>query len=191
MTDDFSNEIPAQPLISRFTLVLIVAAAGLFFAWMLRELQPPPLPVDAAAQSEFVGQVFPELNVEGWLNGPAPTADELEGKVRVFEAWAFWCGPCLAIAPHMVEMHNRYADRGVVFIGLTSEGSDQLELSRKFLQRAKNTWPNAYGAGHTLTHFYPDSMSIPLMWVVDKQGKIAYHGHPLDMPKGLLDDLLK
>jgi thiol-disulfide isomerase/thioredoxin len=184
--NDFSNEIPKQPLMKKSTILLMVVLAGLGFALLLRELQPPRFP-----KTKFAGHPFPELVVEGWLNGPSPTPAEWNGKVRVIESWEYWCRPCQAIAPHMVDLHRRYRDRGVVFIGLTSEGAEHLELSRKFLEHGKITWPNGYGADPTLAHFLPDSSSIPNMWVVDKQGKVAWNGHPGNLPRDLLDELLQ
>lgn len=185
MTDEPATEIPRQPLFSGMSTILIVAAAGLFLAWLIRGMQIDP-------PSKSKGQPFPPLIVEGWLNGPGKTAEELAGKVRVFEVWAYWCGPCLAVAPHMIELYDRYQPRGVEFIGLTTEGADQLDRSRQFLKEAKTTWPNAYGAGPTVAPFYQDdSMTIPVMWVVDKQGKVAFHGHPMALPPKLLDELLE
>ncbi len=188
MTDDFSNELPVTPILNRFTILasmLFVAAAGLLFAWLIAGMRPlgPPPP-------QFVGRPFPEIVVEGWLNGPGPTAEELAGKVYLVEAWAWWCGPCLELSPHLVELHERFRDQGVVFIGLTSEDGTSLPKSRRFLERARIDWPNGYGASPTLEHFYPDSMAIPTMWVVGKDGKVAWDGHPQALPPDLLEELL-
>lgn len=185
MTDDFSNEIPRKPLLSNFTIVLLIAVfASLMMALVLSNpkdrpkfaKEPPPVP---------------ELVAEGWLNGPGPTPEELAGKARLYEAWAYWCGPCLAAAPHTVALYEKFRDR-VVFIGLTAEGKDSLDKSEAFLKEAKIPWPNAYGAGQTLSQLVGGpSFSIPEAWLIDKQGRVVWQGHPLEITEPLLDELLK
>jgi thiol-disulfide isomerase/thioredoxin len=186
MTDEPANEIPRPPVLGRAMSLVLVALAALLFAWFLRALQPPAKSTEGIAESQR--QPFPEIAVAGWLNGPGPTAEELAGKVRVCEAWAWWCQPCLHAAPHLRKLHEEYRARGVVFIGLTEEGEKDLEKSRKFLEQGQITWPNGYGAGKTLSAL--DYPGIPNLWVVDRAGKIAWEGHPLDLPEELLEKLL-
>jgi thiol-disulfide isomerase/thioredoxin len=33
--------------------------------------------------------------------------------------WAVWCGPCIATFPHLREWHEKYADKGLVIVGVT------------------------------------------------------------------------
>jgi thiol-disulfide isomerase/thioredoxin len=188
MSDDFANEISPPSKTNWLWSVLIVAAAGLFFAWFLREVQHPVFP---QKPHPSVGKQAPPLVAEGWLNGSAPAAAELTGKVYVIEAWAFWCGPCLAAAPHTVELQRKYRDQGVLFIGLTVEGSETLRETRQFLQRAGFTWPSGYGASQTLSELYASREApIPQVWVVDREGVIVWAGHPLDLKEEFLDALL-
>lgn len=37
-----------------------------------------------------IGETAPAIDADGWLIGDAPSAGELDGKVRVVVAWAFW-----------------------------------------------------------------------------------------------------
>jgi hypothetical protein len=36
------------------------------------------------------GEKAPPLKAAGWLNGTAPTADELAGNLVVVDIWAYW-----------------------------------------------------------------------------------------------------
>jgi thiol-disulfide isomerase/thioredoxin len=175
---------PPNPL----RMILIVAVAALAFAWFLRTSQPPQ-PQGEDVSSPNIGKPFPELTVEGWINGPGPAAADMTGKVRVIEAWAYWCGPCIEAAPHLRELYEKYHSRGVVFVGLTGEGAENLSRSQKFVEQGQITWPNGYGADQILAAL--EVHGIPHLWVVDKEGKIAWEGHPLALPEGLLDRLLK
>ncbi len=118
------------------------------------------------------GELAPPLYAVGWINGePLPEA-ERAGKVTVLIAWAYWCGPCFDEAPALVAAYDRFKDRGVQFVGLTSEGSDALDKSKEFLKAAGITWPNGYGALEPLRALRAEA--IPAVWVVNKQGRIVW-----------------
>jgi hypothetical protein len=37
-----------------------------------------------------IGETAPAIEADGWLIGDAPAAGDLDGKVRVVVAWAYW-----------------------------------------------------------------------------------------------------
>ena len=41
-----------------------------------------------------------------------------KAKLTVVDAWATWCGPCKENFPHLVEMHEKYAGKGIAFASL-------------------------------------------------------------------------
>ena len=98
-----------------FALVL-VGFFAIGFAWMFRSrLERPP--------SVLLGKAFPPIEVAGWINEPTGSTDGLRGQVLVIDAWAYWCGPCRLVTPVLMELQQRYRDRGVQVVGLTNEGS--------------------------------------------------------------------
>lgn len=119
------------------------------------------------------GSEVPSLVAEGWINGPAPDLEKLKGRVVVIDEWATWCGPCRRAAPHLVEVEAKYRDRGVQFIGMTRESGEDLSRVEEFLRDAKITWPNGFGAEETMVKF--GSMGIPAVWIVGRDGKIAWN----------------
>ena len=70
-------------------------------------------------------------------------------------------------------MHEKYAPRGVVFIGLTPEGTAALEQSRTFLEDTRITWPNGYGAAETLQRF--ECAAFPSTWVIGPDGTVIWN----------------
>jgi cytochrome c biogenesis protein CcmG, thiol:disulfide interchange protein DsbE len=49
---------------------------------------------------------------------PALDLDRYRGKVVVLDFWASWCKPCRQSIPWLNEMKSRYADEGLVVIGV-------------------------------------------------------------------------
>lgn len=119
------------------------------------------------------GQQLPKLEAIGWLNGDPPRAEELRGRVVVIDAWATWCLPCRERAADLVYLHDKYAPKGVTFIGLTAEPEDQRDKIETFLRRYQITWLNGYGAESTLTELGAEA--IPMVWVVDRYGNIVWN----------------
>lgn len=162
-------ESDKSPSGGRYWLIAVILAgvAAAAFSLLMKQSIPPEVRV----LSPRAGKPFPDLEVEGWLNGPGPTADELAGKILVVDAWAYWCMPCRMAAPDLIESERKYRDRGVVFLGLTSAGEDTLSLSKEFLTDTGIYWPNGYGAVQPLMTLEADS--VPVIWIVGRDGRIV------------------
>ena len=148
--------------------VVIVGTLAIGLAWLIRSaVHPTPSPA--------LGKPFPKIEAAGWINGPALTDGDRKGHVLVVDAWAYWCGPCRAVTPTLVELNQKYKDRGVRVIGLTAEGLDpeSLQQTVKTVETENMSWPNGYGAGKILSDLGVEG--IPQLWVVDGQNQIVFH----------------
>lgn len=165
----FQYDTVSEPSPSRgrsfLMAIVIVGAVAIGFAALLKQSIP-----SKQSQSHLIGTQAPKFEVEGWLNGPGPTDAERRGKVVVVDAWAWWCGPCRMAAPDMIALEQKYRGQGVLFVGLTGEGSDTLPKSKRFLSEAKIDWPNGYGARGTLQRLEADS--IPHVTIIDRNNLI-------------------
>lgn len=143
-----------------------------------------------ALNAAAVGSPAPEFGGKQFLNLPATmsspvTLASLRGRVVVIDFWATWCGPCVASIPHLIDLHNKYADQGLVIIGHTDGSSTDLEAFIK----AKNM-PYLISVGADIGDAYGVS-GIPHVFVIDPDGKVAWEGHPASMQESVITTALK
>ena len=134
-----------------------------------------------AAPKEWVGKELPALGVE--FLGTAP---DFKGKATIVEFWATWCGPCRASIPHLNEINKKFKDKGLVVIGITDEPKATVEKFQKTLPMEYNV---AVGGAEIEKKF--GISGIPHAFVVGKDGKIVWEGHPMELKEGVIEKALK
>jgi thiol-disulfide isomerase/thioredoxin len=142
------------------------------------------------AQRLKVGDPAPPLRADKWLNGPEVGKFEAD-KVYVVDFWATWCGPCIQMMPHLAELGREHKDQGLVVVAATTiDRINPLAAVESFVEkRGKELgFPFAVAETEVLNRTYMEasgSNSLPTTFVIDKAGKVAFIGHPMQ-----LDDVL-
>ena len=154
----------------------------------------------AAENSEAtlkVGNPAPKLQVSKWVQG-APVKDFERDKAYIVEFWATWCGPCVASIPHVNELHQKYKDKGLVVVGQNVWENDTSKVE-PFIKKMgeKMTYRVALdnGAGNKgkMAETWmeaADQHGIPTAFIVNKEGKIAWIGHPMSLKESVLEQVL-
>jgi thiol-disulfide isomerase/thioredoxin len=127
--------------------------------------------------------VPPELKAKDWLNtDQTPTLASLKGKVIVLDFWGTWCGPCVAGIPHLNELHEQHAARGLRILGITDQ-------SRQGIENFMKTTPVKYilGTGSNMAPEYGIT-GFPHAFIIGRDGKLVWQGNPgsADFEKRLL-----
>jgi thiol-disulfide isomerase/thioredoxin len=109
--------------------------------------------------------------------------DAARGKVVVVDCWALWCGPCLVTFPHLVQLHKKYADKGLVCMSVSLDNDRKVfdpDRVHMFLKEKGATFQN-----FLLTDFDADRASlhrrlgefngIPYMVMFGKSGQVVWN----------------
>jgi thiol-disulfide isomerase/thioredoxin len=146
-----------------------------------------------------VGDTAPKLQVGKWVQGD-PVKEFEKDKAYIVEFWATWCGPCRTSIPHLNEVYQKFKDKGLVVIGqdvwerdeslvapfvkkmgdkMTYRVALDLKNDDEDKGRMAETWMEAAGQN-----------GIPSAFLVDKQGKIAWIGHPMQLKEKVIEEVL-
>lgn len=143
---------------------------------------------NASAQALKPGTKAPAIKVAKWVKG-SPVSAFKSGQVYVVEFWATWCGPCRTTIPHLSELAAKYKGKATV-VGVSINENDPAYIAKvgKFVGEMGNRMSYTVAADTaasqgTMARTWMDAAGqsgIPTAFVVDKKGKVAWIGHPMD-----------
>lgn len=113
-----------------------------------------------------------------FMDGTKAKIADRKGKVLMLNLWGTWCGPCRAEMPHLVELHQKYGEKGFEVIGLNiGDGSGEPEpddLINRFTAQMKLNYPIAKMDNKYTTEFYKFTGRpvVPTTLLVDAEGRI-------------------
>ena len=188
------------------SLIIAVAPVALMVPVGLSFISHPT--VSIAAEKLVVGSVAPKLNIEHWVQngeGKYPKVSDFKsGKVYVVEFWATTCGPCVRSMPHLAHLQSAYADKGLQIVSISSEPLDVVKdfLGNELVDEAgKKKTIGEVTKAYCLTTD-PDGSSdvdymlaanqdgIPCAFIVGKDARIEWIGHPMEMD-GILESVIE
>lgn len=172
----FTRGRNTSPVVPFIKTVLIMLAASFLLASER---------VDAAPR---IGQSSPNFKVIS-TSGQTISQDNYRGHVLILDFFATWCQPCRQSIPHLVAMNRKYGTQGLTVLGLSVD-EDGERVVTAFTNEFHVNYPLALAGDVTTADF--GVRSVPIMYVIDKKGKIAevYRGYSNEMARSL-ESLIK
>jgi thiol-disulfide isomerase/thioredoxin len=116
----------------------------------------------------------PELNNQIWLNSKPLKLAELRGKVVMVEFWTFECINCQHVTPSLKALHAKYADKGLVIIGVHSPEfgyEKELKNVQAAIAEAEIKYPVAIDNDYATWNAY-NNHYWPARYLIDKKGNL-------------------
>ena len=115
----------------------------------VQETRPEP---EATAQPErriAEGPLAAEpVGIDAWINSEPLTLEQLRGKVALVDFWTYTCVNCIRTFPYLKLWHSRYADDGLVILGIhTPEFEFEKDYGNVLEATRENGIPLAGGPG--------------------------------------------
>lgn len=122
-----------------------------------------------------VGNQAPELKYNN-PEGEPIALSSLRGKVVLIDFWASWCKPCRRENPAVVQVYNKYKDKGFEIYGVSLDR--QMGAWVQAIQQDGLEWIHVSDLGfwNSAPVKLYDINSIPQTYLIGKDGKIIAKG---------------
>jgi thiol-disulfide isomerase/thioredoxin len=124
----------------------------------------PPLPAPA----------FTHTRADDWIGSPPLTWGELRGKVVLLDFWTFDCWNCYRSFPWLTDLEARYADDGLVVVGVHAPEFDHERVKANVEAKVAELGlhhpvmlDNDFSFWHAMGNRY-----WPTFYLVDKEGLV-------------------
>ena len=107
------------------------------------------------------------------LDGRTIDASTLKGRVVLVIFWATWCKPCTEDLPQIKQLYEKYRSQGFEIVGVNLDSATA--PIQPYLSEHRVTWPHIYEPGGLESRLAKQYgiISLPTMFLVDKQGKVV------------------
>jgi thiol-disulfide isomerase/thioredoxin len=125
--------------------------------------------VEAEMVSLKIGVGNPVPDVDGIdLDGKKVKLSSYRGKVVLFDFWATWCGPCVAMIPHERELVEKQAGKPFALLSVNVD-EDKGQLS-EFLGKEKMPWSHWFDGPRGPVAKMFKVRAYPTLYLIDTKG---------------------
>jgi thiol-disulfide isomerase/thioredoxin len=126
------------------------------------------------------------------LDGGNFRLEDKKGKVVLINLWGIWCGPCIKEMPHLIELQDKYRDKGFEVLGLNVGDEDLEKESAENIKVFAEKMKLNYELGWAEDSFYKGLLDVskfpgvPQSFLLDREGKlddIFVGGAPVTLAK--------
>ena len=145
---------------------------------------PTPTPTAAPAPPDLLALVPPNqipapalAGLDGWINSPALTLDDLAGKTVLLDFWTYTCVNCVRTLPYLKDWHRKYAGEGLVIIGVHTPEFDFEKIPENVERAASDfglEYPIAQDNDFATWRAYRVE-AWPSKYIVDAAGFVRYY----------------
>lgn len=120
------------------------------------------------------GPAAPDFSLKD-LAGETRALSHYSGKIVLLDFWATWCPPCRVAIPELVSLQKKYADKGLVILGISVD--DPATATKTYLREFKNKFLINYTILRVDEkvmgdYFGNQSPAIPTFFLIDRNGRI-------------------
>ena len=142
---------------------------------------PPATPTATLARAAKSGdkRLAPELaGISSWINSEPFTLETQRGNVVLVDFWTYSCINCIRTLPYLREWHDKYADQGLVIVGVHTP-EFEFEQNRENVVRAamgfELEYPIAQDNDYVTWRLYQGKRGVwPAKYLIDRDGYVRY-----------------
>ncbi len=178
------------------SLAVLIIAAVLVYNFLIKNYTPNENGQSDSSQSDTSQKESvsaPDFTVYG-SDGSSFRLSDFNGKPKVVNFWATWCGPCKSELPAFDNMYRKYKDKvDFLMVNLTDGYQQTVSGVQKFVDQNGYTFPVYFDTSGSAAYTY-NVYSIPQTVFINEEGNI-YGIYPGAMDEqrleGYINDILK
>ena len=136
-------------------------------------MQEPPTSISG----DPVGSLAPKFaGISNWINSEPLTVLGLRGKVVLIDFWTYTCVNCIRTLPYLREWNDKYADKGLVIVGVHTPEFDFEKVTANVVKATQDhglSYPVAQDNDFETWSAYRNRY-WPAKYLIDKDGVISY-----------------
>lgn len=114
------------------------------------------------------GDTFPSLKTAALTGAELPPTAE---RVVLVDFWASWCAPCKASFPALARLHDEFAGRGLVIVGVSVD--EKASAFESFVKKLSPPFPTVLDRERRLVQ----SVRVPTMpssYLIGRDGRVRF-----------------
>ncbi len=124
-----------------------------------------------------VGDQAPDfVGITNWINSEPLSIEDLRGKVVLVDVWTYTCVNCIRTFPFLRDWHAKYADDGLVIVGVHAPEFEFEKETENVIEAAKRNgiiWPIAQDNDMETWRAY-NNRFWPAKYLLDQNGVVRY-----------------
>ena len=124
-----------------------------------------------------IGDCAPEFKgTQEWINSEPLTMESLRGNVVLIDFWTYTCVNCIRTLPFLQEWYDRYADEGLVIVGVHTPEFEFEKIFDNVVEATKDegvAWPVVQDNEFSVWRSYSNRY-WPAKYLIDQSGVVRY-----------------
>ena len=142
-----------------------------------QRLTAADIPPCDGSRGGAIGDCAPEFRgTQEWINSEPLTMDSLRGSVVLIDFWTYTCVNCIRTLPFLREWHDRYADEGLVIVGVHTPEFEFEKIYDNVVDATVEdgvVWPVVQDNEFSVWRSYSNRY-WPAKYLIDQTGVIRY-----------------
>lgn len=120
---------------------------------------------------------MPHFKLPLAVDGSILDSDQLQGQALLVTFFATWCPPCMQEIPTLIELQDKYSDKGFSVVGISvDEGGPKIVA--RLIKKMNINYPVVMGNA-AVDRGFGGIMGIPTSFLINKKGNVvkSYPGY--------------